>query len=75
MLMKKHRLVVAAVLAGAVLGSPLLCGMTCSEMREIRPDQPWRRHRRIVEQMVVIDPDDGDEQIAHDVAQTRRPKR
>jgi hypothetical protein len=31
MLMKKHRLVVAAVLAGAVLGSPLLCGMTCVE--------------------------------------------
>ena len=33
MLMKKHRLVVAAVLAGAVLCSPLLCGMTCVETR------------------------------------------
>ena len=33
MLMKKHRLVVSAVLAGVVLCSPLLCGMTCLETR------------------------------------------
>jgi hypothetical protein len=33
MLKKKYRLVVAAVLAGAVLCSPLLCGMTCVETR------------------------------------------
>jgi hypothetical protein len=35
MLMKKHRLVVSAVLAGVVLCSPLLCGMTCLEERGI----------------------------------------
>jgi hypothetical protein len=33
MLKKNHRLVVAAVLAGVVLGSPLLCGMSCMETR------------------------------------------
>jgi hypothetical protein len=33
MLKKKHRLVVAAVLAGAGFFSPLLCGMTCVETR------------------------------------------
>jgi hypothetical protein len=33
MLKKKHRLGVAAVLAGAALFSPLLCGMTCMETR------------------------------------------
>jgi len=31
MLMKKRRLVVSALLAGVVLFSPLLCGMTCVE--------------------------------------------
>jgi hypothetical protein len=38
MLKKKHRLVVAAVLAGAALFSPLLCGMTCLEGRGVRAD-------------------------------------
>jgi hypothetical protein len=33
MLKKKHRLGVAAVLGGAALFSPLLCGMTCMETR------------------------------------------
>src|SRR5579862_829329 len=33
MLKKKHKLGVAAVLAGAALFSPLLCGMTCLETR------------------------------------------
>ena len=33
MLKNKYRTVIAAVLAGAVLGSPLLCGMTCMETR------------------------------------------
>jgi hypothetical protein len=34
----KYRTVVAAVLAGVVLFSPLLCGMTCLEGRGVRPD-------------------------------------
>jgi len=37
MLKKKYRTVVAAVLAGAALFSPLLCGMTCLETRGIGP--------------------------------------
>jgi hypothetical protein len=35
---RKYRTVVAAVLAGVVLFSPLLCGMTCLEMHGIRPE-------------------------------------
>ena len=35
---RKYRTVVAAVLAGAVLFSPLLCGMTCREGRGVRPE-------------------------------------
>jgi hypothetical protein len=34
----KYRTVVAAVLAGVVLFSPLLCGMTCFGVRGVRPD-------------------------------------
>ena len=37
MLNRKYRAGVAAVLAGAVLFSPLLCGMTCLELKRIRP--------------------------------------
>ena len=37
MLKRKHRTVVAAVLVGAVLFSPLLCGMSCLETNGIRP--------------------------------------
>ena len=33
MLKRKYRKVIGAVLAGAVLFSPLLCGMTCVETR------------------------------------------
>jgi len=33
----KYRTVVAAVLVGAVLFSPLLCGMSCLETNGIRP--------------------------------------
>jgi len=33
----KYRTVVAAVLAGVVLFSPLLCGMSCLETNGIRP--------------------------------------
>jgi len=33
---RKYRTVVAAVLAGAVLFSPLLCGMSCGEMSGIK---------------------------------------
>jgi hypothetical protein len=38
MLKSKYRTVVAALLAGAVLFSPLLCGMSCLEGRGVRPD-------------------------------------
>jgi hypothetical protein len=34
----KYRTVVAAVLAGVVLFSPLLCGRTCFGVRGVRPD-------------------------------------
>lgn len=34
---RKYRKVVAAVLVGAVLFSPLLCGMSCLETNGIRP--------------------------------------
>jgi len=34
---RKYRTVAAAVLAGAILFSPLLCGMSCVEMNGIRP--------------------------------------
>ena len=34
----KYKAVVAAVLAGVVLFSPLLCAMTCRDMRGVRPD-------------------------------------
>ena len=34
---RKYRAVFSAVLAGAVLFSPLLCGMTCLEGRGVRP--------------------------------------
>jgi hypothetical protein len=37
MLKSKYRTVVAAILAGAVLFSPLLCGMSCLEGRGVRP--------------------------------------
>ena len=37
MLNTNYRAVVAAVLVGAALFSPLLCGMTCLEARGIRP--------------------------------------
>ena len=37
MLKGKYRTVVAAVLVGAALFSPLLCGMSCLETNEIRP--------------------------------------
>jgi hypothetical protein len=33
-----HRAGVAAILVGAVLFSPLLCGMTCFEARGVRPN-------------------------------------
>jgi len=33
MLNRKYRMVVAGILAGAALFSPLLCGMTCPEAR------------------------------------------
>jgi hypothetical protein len=38
MLNRKYRTVVAAVLAGVVLFSPLLCAMTCRDVRGVRPD-------------------------------------
>lgn len=34
---RKYRTVVAAVLVGAVIFSPLLCGMSCLETNGIRP--------------------------------------
>jgi hypothetical protein len=34
----KYRSVVAAVLAGVVLFNPLLCAMTCRDVRGVRPD-------------------------------------
>jgi len=37
MLKRNYRAVVAAILAGAALFSPLLCGMTCLEERGIKP--------------------------------------
>ena len=45
------------------------------EMREVRPHQPRRRHFRIAEQVVVVDPDDRDEQVADRIAQTCGPQR
>ena len=35
---RKYRTVAAAVLAGVVLFSPLLCGMTCRERLGMRPE-------------------------------------
>lgn len=35
---RKYRTVAAAVLAGAALFSPLLCGMTCREGLRVRPE-------------------------------------
>ena len=44
-------------------------------MRKIEPHQPRRGLGGIAHQVVVIGPDDGDEQIAYSVAEPGRPER
>src|SRR6516164_6892816 len=44
-------------------------------MREIKPHEIWRRLGGIAHEVVMIGPHDGDEQIAHRVAQPHRPER
>jgi hypothetical protein len=44
------------------------------QMREIEPQQAWRSLIGVAHQVVVIGPDDGDEEVTHRVAQPRRPE-
>ena len=43
-------------------------------MSEVSPDQSGRRRAGIVQKMVMVHPDDGDEEIADRVADDRRPE-
>src|SRR5262245_23530640 len=44
-------------------------------MDEVQPDQARRRMPYETQQMMMIDPDDRDEQIAHRIADRGRPQR
>src|SRR5262245_4242440 len=45
------------------------------EMNEVDPDQPQRRSTHKPHQVVMVDPDDGDEQVAHRIADGGGPQR